>query len=127
MIRLLLGKKKEYGSMIRIRKKNYMVRINEFILTSEWFKKAKKILGETLDGKEKIKFSRENIGEFIRAVAPETEKISISLSAEGDEAILQLPFTKETLSVKGGESIQFGATIPGAIPQRRVMSVQSDE
>ena len=104
-----------------------MVRINEFILTSEWFEKAKKILGETLDGKEKIKFSRENIGEFIRAVAPETEKISISLSAEGDEAILQLPFTKETLSVKGGESIQFGATIPGAIPQRRVMSVQSDE
>lgn len=78
-------------------------------------------------GKDKIKFSRENIEEFIRAVAPETEKISISLSAEGDEVILRLPFTKEILSVKGGESIQFGAVIPGSIPQRRVMSVQSDE
>ena len=44
LIRLLLRRRKEYSDIVRIRKKNYRVVIEEFIPATEWVPKRAKAL-----------------------------------------------------------------------------------
>ncbi len=44
LVRLLLRGRKEYSDIVRIRKKNYRVTIEEFIPATEWLPKTRKAL-----------------------------------------------------------------------------------
>lgn len=74
-----------------------------------------------------IEFSRENLNEFVERLTKETTKILISISPDGDEAILFAPFSRNALTVKSGEMVVMGDTVHGSIPDRRTISIRSSK
>lgn len=73
-----------------------------------------------------IKFSRDNIQEFIDAVSPEAVKVNMSFSAQGDEAVVFPPFTNHALVLKGGDSVVISGEIKGSMPVRHRLTVQNN-
>lgn len=72
-----------------------------------------------------VRFSRDNLTEFLSEMLRETVKITLSFSHAEDEAVLFLPFESRALVVKGGQYVVWGDEIPGAIPCRRIITVQN--
>lgn len=72
-----------------------------------------------------VQFSRKNLGEFVRTITPEVTRIDISLSAEKDEAIIFIPFSRNAIVVHTGETVVIGEIVEGSIPPRHVIEVQS--
>lgn len=74
-----------------------------------------------------IEFSRENLNEFVERLTKETTKILISISPEGDEAVLFVPFSRNALTVKSGEMVVLGDMMPGSIPERHIISIRNSK
>lgn len=74
-----------------------------------------------------IEFSRENLNKFVEELTKETTKILISISPDGDEAVLFVPFSRNALTVKSGEMVVMGDTVHGSIPDRHTISIRSSK
>ena len=74
-----------------------------------------------------VRFSRDNLSEFLSEMLRETVKITLSFSHSEDEAVLFLPFESRALVVKECQSVVWGDEIPGSMPTRRIITVRNSE
>lgn len=72
----------------------------------------------------KVKFSRDRLTEFVKNLSGEATRIVISISNEGDSALVFPAFRKTTLVVEEGQSVVLGEVIPGSVPERHVLTVE---
>lgn len=70
-------------------------------------------------------FNRKRLTEFVKDLSREVKRIEISISPDGDKAILYLPFGGGEIKVYEGEKVLLGDVIPGSNPALHTISTQN--
>ena len=73
---------------------------------------------------KRLIFSRERLTEFTQEVCRHSIKCQMTFCAEGDEAVIQTPFSDTALILHTGDSLEFGEPLEGTFPPVPAMIVR---